>query len=204
MSNNTDDNVVLVVNNEAAVVSLAELAGLDMSQLGERRGPDKIPEGTYEWRGKSATMEVRSIKDRNDPSKQVPRMTISFVCETLACLTVKDRSLNPAELAGLVHTERFFIEKFPQDLENVNAFLSDTGLVGKGALNTLLEQWAGTEFTAVIRESRDKKYTNMDRNSIKPLAVVAPQTTAADAAPAAAPSTDVKPTTGFGGLFRGK
>lgn len=187
----TDSIFNIDIDGNSQTLALADLLALDMTGVGEFRGAEAIPEGVAELRFKAVTPEVTMMringKDPNSPKEPVAR--IVFTLEVIAYRQLKDRSIDANSVIGMVHNERFNI-KTKQDIERVNAFLHDAGI---NTANVTLEQALQNAVSAAIscvvtqRDVGGRKYSDIDRGSLRPLAPPQPHVAHA-AAHAVAPT----------------
>lgn len=171
----TDDTLVSVVNGDESVqVSIADIAGLDMSGIEEFRGMGGLPAGTYEFRIKNFELGDKEIKDKDAADGKAVVPVAQLQVEVLACRHTKDQSVDPSTLTGAEHGEMFFIRDLGKDLGRIKAFLNDIGAQGQGSLGEILAQQIGMEFAAVIKKRKDrndtsKEYSNIDFNTVQPI-----------------------------------
>lgn len=208
----SDNNELFTVevNGAPQSISLLDLAGLSMDQIAEVRGFPQAPEGVAEWKLTAAEVGTGEFNDKAAGGK-VKRPYIQFVCTAQAYRTVKDPSLNPADLVGMEHRERFIIKDVLKDLGRAKAFMVDVGQTGSGTLEQLVHNCIGLEFVAAVKHTidqndKDKRYANFVQSTIEPntgaaIPGMAPamQQTMQTPAPAAAPA----PAAPVGGLMLG-
>jgi len=175
----SDDKVFNVeIDGSEQAISLADLAGVDLSGIEAYRGGGALPAGIYEFRIKNAEISTLEFTDRKtNEDVEVPIVDIG--CEVIACRKTKAADVDPEQLAGAAHNERFFIRDVRKDLGRVVALLQDIGMQGSGSLQDLLDQAVGREFACAIKTRKDKNdpdrvFANLDLNTIEPLAT--PQT----------------------------
>lgn len=160
------------VNGETQNVSLADIAGLDMTEIAEFRGGGVTPAGIFEWRIAGAALDTITYqKDGEDVTKPI----VDFELEALACRRCKDPAIDVDNLAGTKHYERIFISDLVKDLGRVKAFMQDIGCEGSGSLQDLLDGTIGREFVAAISHRKDKNdpdrvYANIDFRTVEQLA----------------------------------
>lgn len=163
------------VDGEAREVSLADIAGLDMTAVEEFRGGFTVtPEGIFEWRILGATLGEMSWTDQKS-GDEITAAICDFDLECIACRRVKDSTLAAEDMMGMAHRERFFIRDLLKDLGRIKAFLQDMGMQGQGKLNDLLDSAIGHEFVCAIKHRKDrndpdKLYGNVDFATVEPLA----------------------------------
>ena len=170
MSKELDENAV-TMGGEA--VTLAQLAGIDLDGIQEKRFSD-FPAGNFFW----------EVVADPEPPKLVAingKAAVPFNLKCLQVFAVKDvpgePPIKPEDWVGKVHRETMFLS----DLESIGylkAFLIDIGGTGKGALDSLLLGTVGLRFAAPIAKRRDKDdhdkiYTNINRMKLIPEAKMA-------------------------------
>jgi hypothetical protein len=146
-------------------VSLAELAGIDFSQVAEKRSV-RFPVGTFIWEV-TADPEVPKLKKLGD------KPAIGFNLKCINALAIKDPSYKAEELIGQSHRETFFISSL-EDFGYVKAFLNDIGVnAAQGNPLPLLEKSVGMKFMASITHTPNKNdkdappYVNINREKGK-------------------------------------
>lgn len=161
-----------MVEIEGTKITLAELAGLDMTTVGEKRFFN-TPVGMY-------LFEVVP-DDEGPPSLRVVggKAAMKMPCKIIDVLGLKDPNFTgkSEELIGKVHTETQFITSNVSP-EYINAFLTDIGLKGKGPLKKMLADCVGLRFTAWISHRKDpndsdKVYVALRRDKIVPVVLQA-------------------------------
>ena len=173
MTENTEVVQVGIITEEGLqTVALADLAGVDMTQVEEYRGGEAAPEGVAEWKLTEVEIGTREVNDKEQG--QVDRAVVGFTCEAIAYRNCKDASTDPGTLIGTIHIEMFFIKDLVKDLGRVKAFLQDMGRVGNGPLQALCDAAIGHEFVGAIKHRKDKNdtsriYANFDFKTIAPL-----------------------------------
>lgn len=153
-------------------VSLLDLAGLNMDQIAEVRGFPVPPEGVAEWKITGGEVGTGEFNDKAAGGK-VKRPYVQFICTAQAYRTVKDPSLNPADLVGIEHRERFIIKDVLKDLGRAKSFMVDVGQTGSGTLEQLVHNCVGLEFVAAMKHTadqndKDRKFANFVQSSIEP------------------------------------
>lgn len=115
--------------------SLADLAGLDVSEIQEIRS-ERIPDGAYIFRGKKATLSDMLNRDGEK------RFVISATIEVAEVKAVIARGVNPEDVMGKTYTEKFYIvpEKAAEGIGRVRAWYTDIGLDSSGPLGGLTEE----------------------------------------------------------------
>lgn len=203
MSENQNETFSVELNGQTQTISLLDLAGIPMEQIAEVRGFPQAPEGVAEWKITAAEVGTGEFNDKTAGVK-VKRPYIQFVCTAQGYRTVKDASLNPADLVGMEHRERFIIRDVLKDLGRAKAFMVDVGQTGSGTLEQLVHNCIGLEFVAAVKHTvdpndKDRKFANFVQSTIEPNTgaaipgmaaanVAAPAAAAPVATPAAAPA----------------
>jgi hypothetical protein len=176
---NDQDVLNAMVELEGQTISLAELAGEDMTSVAESRF-SALPDGIYlfEVLGDPAPhLEVIETGQGNDKKKK-PAAVIEFqILDVLGLNHPSEVPEGPESLIGRKHRETFFIS----DLKGVGylkAFVADIGQNNSGAMGGLpgkegyLTRLPGVRFQAPIkhRENKndaDKVYVNISRDKKK-------------------------------------
>lgn len=122
------------LENDGMDFSLADLAGLDVSEIEEIRS-ERIPDGAYIFRGKGAKL---SEMDNRDGEK---RFVVSATIEVAEVQAVVAKGVNAEELVGKTYTEKFYIvpEKAAEGIGRVRAWYTDIGLDSTGPLGGMTE-----------------------------------------------------------------
>lgn len=120
---------------EVGDFSLADLAGLDVSDIEEIRS-ERLPVGAYLFRGKKAGL---SEMDNRDGEK---RYVATVTLEVAEVQAITEKGYKPEDVVGKTHTERFYIvpEKAQEGIGRIRAFVSDIGLDSAGALGGMTEE----------------------------------------------------------------
>lgn len=162
MSNDDDE-----IDLGGETISLAQLAGIDLDGVAERRML-LFPKGNYFW----------EVVAEPEPPKLQKIGSMGAVRFTLKCLRVdnvakpEDSPVPIAELIGKTHNETFFLATL-DSLGYMKAFMVDIGGRGKGALTETLLGTVGLRFTAPItleknKNDKDIVYHRIDRTRIVP------------------------------------
>lgn len=172
----SDDNENISVKIDGENITLAELSGLNMDDVQERRG-EAFPKGVFVW----------EIDGENPPHLQAigegdkARAGVKFECKCIDVVTVTDSEFTGANdsLIGKKHTETFFISTM-DSLGYVKAFVKDIGAPYNPVFKLLLLGTVGARFQAPIGKTKNKNdsdappYTNIVRGAkLKPLAAAA-------------------------------
>jgi hypothetical protein len=158
----SDDNKMLQpVALGDVMTNLAELAGVDMSQVQEVRG-FLTPAGILQLRGVKGSLDIMGTEEG--------KPAVIFEFEIKDVKTLSDKTLDPNEVIGKKHREVFFLSE-KEDLGRVKAFCIDCGASnGMGSLGQIVEAVGnGHEFYAQINHRKNKNdpnqvYANIDRN----------------------------------------
>ena len=156
------------VNNsgEDVVVSLADLAGINMDDVEEYEGGFILtPKGAYEFNCTNA--ELTEIADSP---------VIKFTCEIIGCTAIASDEHSPESIIGAIHEENFFIKDVQKTIGSAKRFMRIAGSpVMSGSLTDLLDGFCGTKFFGKIKHRPKKNdpetiYANLDMKSVKPVA----------------------------------
>lgn len=160
-----DQKIVMQINGEDAELSLAELAGLDMTDVVEVRSTI-TPAGLYHWKIKDAKIEVVDVKDKEDPAITIPKPTVQFELEAQNCMALVDDTLDVQDYVSEKFFKTIWIST-KKDLGKVKAFLVDIGIDGNKTLDVLIQESHGMEFVAKVshaknKDNPDRPWVNMD------------------------------------------
>lgn len=151
-------------------VSLADLAGIDFSNIKEKRA-FMFPVGSYVFQV-SADPEPPKLKKLGDG----PAITFNLKC--INVLEMKSADLKAEDVMGQIHRETFFISSL-EDFGYVKAFLNDIGVPAtKGNPLQLLMSAVDVKFGARIIHTPNRKdkdlppYVNIDRSKGKIIPMV--------------------------------
>lgn len=169
MSDENDLNKKIMLEGES--VSLADLAGLDMDTVVEKRG-ESFPKGDFTW--EIDTEDAPKLVVIGEGEKA--RGAVQFVAKCLDVVRITDPEFSGDQnaLIGKKHREAFFITTL-ESVGYIKAFFKDIGAPYNKDFNILLSGSAGTRFNAPIGKRKDpndtdKVYTQIVRNKVKPLA----------------------------------
>lgn len=162
----SDENLNVVIGDSE--LSLADIAGVDMSEVAEYRLV-VTPAGKWHFRimdMKLGTMEATNKEDPSGP--KINKAVVQTECEAQNCLALIDDTLDPANFVGRKHNETFWLNDLAMDLGRVKAFLVDIGLDGNKPFQELLDEAHGMEFVCDITNVKDKNdpdrvYANMKK-----------------------------------------
>ncbi len=151
-------------------ISLADLAGLDVSEIQELRA-ESLPNGSYTFACEPVTLTEGTDKENRK------RFEVNFKFKVVECKAVMEKGIDPESLVGKFHSERRFIRatntvEMAQDLGYLRGFITDLGansagpLGGVGGEPGILDELAGHEFPGTIKSRPDKndptvKYARM-------------------------------------------
>jgi len=142
-------------------VSLADLAGVDMTEVQEVRS-SVTPAGKFHFRIDETEMKAQEATNKDDPQgAKINKPVIQFVLKAQNCFSLVDDALDPEDYVEAKHTETFWINDLKKDLGRVKAFLVDIGIDGNKPLTDLLAEAHGMEFVADITHVKNKD--NPDR-----------------------------------------
>ncbi len=145
--------------------SLADIAGLDTSEIEEVRG-FIFPKGLFTWKVVESELNVRQAKG-------IDTAVIAHKLECVDCIAIAE-DLDAAEIVGKNYVETFWLGDIKEGLGQNKAFMVDSGFTGSGVLQELLNAFAGHEFNAKVKlkpDANDKSiiYANLDRRSVTPI-----------------------------------
>ncbi len=119
------------IENETEEFSLADVAGLDASEIAEVRF-ESLPGGVYLFRGVEARFDDTTNRDDER------RIVLVVKVEVVEVKSVIDREFKTdeakAELIGKKHTEKFYVvpAKAAEGLGLIRSFIGDIGLPNEG------------------------------------------------------------------------
>lgn len=146
--------------NDAMDFSLADLAGVDMTEIQEVSF-EGLPAGMFVFRGTEAKLEkVRNAKDE-------PRGKIGLQMEVIEVKSITERGINPddyGDYIGKKHRENIWIvpEKPEEGLGLFAKFMHSIGLATEGPLGGdgesegVLDTFVGHEFSGKIHKKPRK------------------------------------------------
>jgi len=169
-SDEKDESMEMLDLEGDGMVSLAELAGLDFSEVAEQR-QFAFPQGVYSWEIiTDDTHEIPKVKKVGETG------AVAFGLKCTNVLSIKeggDFAGKPEDLLGKIHRETFFFKDL-RSLGYIKAFLIDIGVAAKeGKLPVILASSVGTKFSAPIvhrpnKDNKDVVYVNINRGKIIP------------------------------------
>ena len=147
-------------------VSLADIAGVDMTEVQEVRST-QIPAGKFHFRVMETELKAVDATNKDDPQgAKINKPVIQFEIEAQNCFSLVDDSLDTEDHINEKYFETFWINDVKKDLGRVKALLIDIGLEGNKPLTDLLDEAHGMEFVADIthnkkRDNPDEFWVNM-------------------------------------------
>ena len=163
-------NTVTIKNekDEEQIVSLADIAGVDMTAIQEYEGGfDPQPKGVY-------TFEVKDCALKTVETRKGDRGVIALETEITAVHAITDPDVNPEDQVGKKYVETIFISDLAKGLGNLKAIMSNGGFVGSGKLAEMMDAFCGHSFVSPIKHRKDKDdadkiYDNFDVKKITPV-----------------------------------
>lgn len=157
---------------EGANLSLADLAGINMDEIAEKRG-GAFPSGIFDFEVTAAPLG--EVGDK----KKYPAVEAEFKILDVVKLDAAapgEETPDANSLVGSTYKETIIIGS-ADNLGSMKAFVVDTGGKGSGRLVEMLEAWVGCRFRGRIKHRKSKndedvKFARLVRNKVKPLAEV--------------------------------
>jgi hypothetical protein len=117
------------IGNEVDEFSLADLAGLDTTDIAEVRF-ENLPGGSYIFAGTDVKLEKTKNRDDED------RFKLTIGLEVAEVKAVTERGVDKEGLVGKKHKESFYIvpAKAEEGIGLIRAFYADVGLPNAGAI----------------------------------------------------------------------
>lgn len=177
-----DDNEVDMnteIKIEGEMVTLADIAGINLDNIEELRGGESFPRGIFAWEvtldndGKPPHLKIIGEGD-----KKKACAGYAFKCIEVMSVNDPEFTADPDTLVGKTHNEINLIGSGNSSVEKslgyIKSFLKDMGAPYNPDLNKNLAGSLGTRFIAPItkmksRDDADKVFTNINRLKIKPL-----------------------------------
>lgn len=157
-----DDGKVELVELDGQTVSLAELAGIDMSDLGEARFTN-LPRGVYKF----AILDGEKVPAFHKLGEKFGAVFFLKVEDVLGLTDKNDAPDGDAtKLIGKEHRETQFITS-QESFKYLNAFITDLGGLKQGAYADKFKSLAGVVFTAPIAYRKDKNDTSKEYAFVK-------------------------------------
>ena len=159
----------ITVKNEGEEIELglADIAGIDMNEVAEFEGFEATPKGLYDWEVKDAGLDTVETQNGN-------KGIIYFDLEATNCHALINDDRDPESMVGTKHRETIFIGDVAKSVGQAKAIMTNSGFVGKGKLDEMLDAFCGHAFTAPIKQRKDKNdtdkvYANLVIKKITPL-----------------------------------
>lgn len=186
-----DEDKLDLVELEGTHATLAELAGLNLDDIAEKR-MFGFPRGIFSWE----VMQEEDSLPHLEAINGKPAAVVQFSCIDVHSVNPQDKAEIPNgdvnTLIGKRHREAFFFSKL-EDIGFLKAFINDVGGAKVGTFGERLRSLGGLRFTAPIvkrkdKNDSDKTYTNIDRQKVKPIAGQSQPVPGFAGTPAAAPT----------------
>lgn len=147
-------------------ISLADLAGISYDETVAVKGGLRFPKGVFKWKVAEAGFDV-SGEDENKKA---------IIKNKLTCLDVislADDGVDGADFIGKDFYHISWLTKPVEGLGQQKDFMQMAGFQGSGDWQTMLADFAGTEFIGEIvhrvnRNDKDHPYVNLDVQSCSP------------------------------------
>lgn len=136
---------------ETQEFSLADLAGLDVSDIAEIRF-EQLPAGIFDFECKESSLGENTNKDGEKYYYWEGKFEVLEVQQLL------EQGVDPDKVVGKVHTERKTIDPSnpTEGIGRIRAFVSDVGLDSAGNLGPVVEQLKGHRFRSKIVKRKNK------------------------------------------------
>lgn len=120
---------------ENAGMSLADIAGLDVSGVEELRS-SQIPAGQFTWEVIRAELSTKMVKEETEL-----RYVAEIELKVLEVEVLVEKDTTPEEVLGKTFTEKFFIDpaEAHKGIGYMKAFVKDIGGSNEGAIGGLPE-----------------------------------------------------------------
>lgn len=142
-------------------ISLADIAGLDVSEVNEIR-MGALPKGNYVFEVKKADLEEGTNKDNEQ------RFIITTESEVVEVISLIDPKEDKEALIGRKYTDKQYIvpEKWEEGVGLYRGRVTDMGCDSSGVLGEVVERTVGHQYRAKIthrrdRDDREKFYADM-------------------------------------------
>lgn len=174
MADENEDELVKKIMLEGTEVTLADLIGISLDDVAEKRG-EAFPKCVAVWEVDGEHPPALVVIGEGDKAKGAAKL--SFKCLEIITMDDKEFTGDQNTLIGKNHNETFFLTN-TDSLGYLKAFMKDIGAPYNSNVKTLLLGSVGTRFQAPIgkrkdKDDSDKIYTNIVRNKMKPLAAAA-------------------------------
>lgn len=166
------EEMTVKVDGEDAIVSLMDLAGMDMDAVEAVEFGFTTPAGIFVFEIEIAELGSRDSKNGEKPVIAI-KMKIANV-EKLAVETDDAGNLIDADkMIGTFHVETFWISNLEQTLGQLKTFWNSIGYQGTGNLSERLAGMSGVMFRGVIKHTKDKNdpdqvYSNLNFKKVAP------------------------------------
>lgn len=175
------ENAKILIDGQ--MMTLADLAGVSLDDVTEKRAGEALPKGFYvfETEGGENTPHL-AVQGKDDKAVGAAR----FMFKVLEVISVTDAEFtgDKDKLIGKFHFENKRIAD-ADGLGYCKAFIKDIGVDNSGPLKGALARCAGARFEAGIMKKKDpndtdKVYTNINTlpGKIKPVASATPSNVA--------------------------
>ena len=165
------DKFEVTLNGQTQEVTLADLAGMDISGIEENAGDFfRCPKGKYRFQVKNASFD----KFGDDPVVKIDAIIVH-------CFGIIAEDATPEMAEALVGKEcnfPFFMKDVAAGIGKVKYLMAHSGFTGVpgGDFTAQLDGFCGTVFDVIITHGKnkndpDKPYVNFDMKSITPPAV---------------------------------
>lgn len=172
MSDENEDLKKVHVGDE--VVTLGDLAGLNMDEVSEQRG-FKFPKGDYVWEVSTDPENLPRLAAIGEGDKAKPGIIVPCKCMDVIRVNDSEFTGNEADIIGKVHRETMFLTgEIATALGYFKAFAKDIGAPYSPNLKELIAGMSGTRFSAPISHRKnpndtDQVFVQINRMKVKPL-----------------------------------
>lgn len=147
-------NVIVKQDDGDTEVSLADIAGIDMTSVEAFEGGfEPTPKGVYLFDVKDAGLDTITVDG-------VDKAVIYFETEIAECYALVDDSIEPESMVGWKHRETVFISDLKKSVGQAKAIMQNAGFSGSGTLEEMLDAFCGSQFVAPIKHRKDKNDTD--------------------------------------------
>lgn len=159
------ENFTVTNNSQEVEVSLADLAGLDMSAVEAVAGGFELtPKGAYVFK----VLDAKLAEFADYP-------VITFELEIIECLALASDDKTPEGMVGVKHDETIFIIDVQKSVGQAKFLMTEAGYRATGTLQELLDGFCGTKFSAKVKHKAKKNdpetiYANIEMKSVKAVA----------------------------------
>lgn len=168
MADDKEVDLATEINMDDSKVTLAELAGLSMDDVAEKRG-ESFPKGYFTWEIDTENPPHLAVYGEGD--KKAGFAVFKAKCLEVAAVSDNEFTGVADDLVNKFHNENFRLGS-ADSLGYLKAFLVDIGAPKAANLAEQLKACAGLRFQAFITKKKDpndadKVYTNFNRNKGK-------------------------------------